>query len=75
MWRECEGNLICNLGFLQWDQVQKNNKTARDTLEFLGIASSFAIKVKVREMDQSIRSVAESLCLVYTLTKKRAILY
>ena len=41
------GNLICNLGFLRWDQVQKNNKTARDALKFLGIASSFAIKVKV----------------------------
>ena len=55
--------------------MQKNNKTARDALKFLGIASSFAIKVKVREMDQSIRSIAESLCLVYTLTKNRAILY
>ena len=31
------------------------------------------IKVKVREMDQSIRSVAESLCFVYTLTEKTAI--
>ena len=55
--------------------VQKHSETARDTIFFRGIASSFRIKVKVREMDQSIRSVAESLCLVYTLTKNRVILY
>ena len=40
--------------------MQKTIKTARDALKFWGIASSFAIKVKVREMDQSIRSAAES---------------
>ena len=55
--------------------VQKHSETARNTPKKDGIASSFAIKVKVREMDQSIRSVEESLCLVYTLTKNRVILY
>ena len=55
--------------------VQKHSETARDTPKKDGIASSFRIIVKVREMDQSICSVAESLCLVYTLTKTRAILY
>ena len=44
--------------------MQKNNKTARDALNFLGIASSFAIKVKVREMDQSIRSATESFICI-----------
>ena len=57
------GNLICNLGFLRWDQVQKKNKTARNPQKFQGIASSFAIKVKVREMDKSIRSVEQRCCL------------
>ena len=55
--------------------VQKHSETARDTPKKDGIAGSFRIIVKVREMDQSIRSVAESLCLVYTLTKTRAIFY
>ena len=49
--------------------------SVKDFVIFDGVASSFRIIVKVREMDQSIRSVAESLCLVYTLTKTRAIFY
>ena len=57
------------------DLVHFYTKTARDTPKKDGIAGSFRIIVKVREMDQSIRSVAESLCLVYTLTKTRAIFY
>ena len=65
------GNFICNLVSLRGDHVQKTIKTARDTLKFWGIASSF--RIKMSEMDLSVRSVAEGFCLyiVHKVTNEK----